>query len=90
MQLKLNRHDNTQGAIVTIGAAELFFSYAACIAVRGTDENGNWRTLANPRYRGYSVTTSKHFSQLGCKGFDDAESEEAFCAVVSSILKGAL
>lgn len=90
MQLKLNRHDNTQGAIVAIGGAELFFSYAACIAVRGTDENGNWRTLANPRYRGYSVTASKHFSQLGCKGFDDAESEEAFCAVVASIMKGAL
>lgn len=89
MQLKLNRNDNTQGVTVTIGGAELFFSYAACIAVRGTDEQGNWRKVANPRYRGYSATTSKHFTQLGCKAFDDAESEEAFCAVVASVLKGA-
>lgn len=70
-------------AILTVGSAELFFSYAACIAVRDTRHGTK---AFNPAYRGYSVTTSRHASAMGCKDFPDAATEIGFQQAVQRAL----
>jgi len=72
-------------AIVTIGNAELFFSYRALIAVRAMAGHDYLKAF-NPDYRGHSATTTKHANAMGCKGFPDAPSAEAFAEIVARAL----
>lgn len=72
-------------AIVTIGNAELFFSYRSLIAVRAMAGHDYLKAF-NPDYRGFSPTTTKHATAMGCKGFPDAPSAEAFAEIVARAL----
>lgn len=77
MKLELQQPAKNQ-AIVTLGQLEVFFSYGACIAFRAWGGDGPAAKAFNPRYRGFSQTTSKHATQLGCAGFPDAPSADEF------------
>lgn len=87
MKIELEQPAKNQ-AIVTVGKVELFFSYRACIAVRAYG-GPEYVKLFNPDYRGYSPTTSRHATQLGCSGFPDAASGAEFQAAVSAALQTA-
>lgn len=66
MKLELEQAGSNQ-TIVTIGDVEVFFSYAAAIDFRAPGAKA-----FNPRYRGYSVTTSKHAGQMGVNDYPDS------------------
>ena len=66
---------------VSLKGVNMYFSYDACIAFDGLG-----LAYFNPKYRKYSVTTSKHATQMGVKGYVDAASAEAFEAALSAAL----
>jgi hypothetical protein len=66
-------------AIVTLptaqGFGEFFFSYRTIIAFRG-NHAGTGEYVKVRMENHWSRTTGRHFSDLGCKGFDVVKPEE--------------
>lgn len=61
-------------AIVTTPQGTYFFSYRTVIAFQGEDPNGNFRRVRMKNW--WSRTTGRHFSDLGCKDFEEVTPEE--------------
>lgn len=74
-------------AIVSLGSADLFFSYGELIAVRGLGPA--YIKAFNPDFRGFSATTTKHAAAMGCKGFPDSPSRAEFDLCVAAVLQHA-
>lgn len=57
---------------------EYFFSYETCIAYRGERRNSFHDSSHIEIRRGnhWGPTTGRHFSELGCKGFDVLKDQE--------------
>lgn len=67
------RYNKSQAYIVTIGGNEYFFSYATCIAFRGTHD-GQYKKVRLKNHWGR--TTGRHFNQLGAKDFEVVTREQ--------------
>ncbi len=65
----------TDARIATIRGNEYFFSYATCIAYRGTDPRDGAYIRVRVR-NSWGPTTGKHFRELGCADFPECSDEE--------------